>query len=172
MGPGAKTEDLIQDDLVRIAEIEITFLKANERRDIQRVTYLVIQEPVRHPYIVIVLEIVKAELGVYISDRSAITFKPLEKDGGFYLQLAVLVLGIPVTCIYIVVPQGIRFCDRIKLCEVLIQQVGSIETKIELVVAVQHSNIKVVIGCRPVVCNRRIRIIEILDIYPELIKIV
>ena len=90
MGTGAVAQDFIGDHLIGISEVEIAFLHPCDRCDIQGRSNLVVQETIRQPEIVIILEIVKAEFSIKVGHRTAITFEPLEEDRRFEFDATVL----------------------------------------------------------------------------------
>ncbi len=172
MGSRTEAQDFVQDDLVGIPEIEITFLKPYDWGYIQGVTDLVVQEPVGDTRVVIVLKIVPPEFNVEVGYRPSVTFEQLEEDRRFDLQLAVLVLCIAVPRVYVVIPEPVGLKDGVEAGEVLVEQVGGIQTEIEFVLPVEHPHVKIVVGSRPVIGHCWIRTVKILYVDTELVEVV
>ena len=74
----------------------------------------------------------KSEFGIYIRDRSTITFKILVKDRRLNLKFTVFAFRDAVTRIGIIISQGIWLKNRVELFQILRKNVGSIQTDIEL----------------------------------------
>ncbi len=142
MGTRTEAQDLVQDDLVGVSKVEIAFLETHDRCDVQGVTDLVVQEPVGDTRVVIVLKIVPPEFNVEVGYRPSVTFEQLEEDRRFDLQLAVLVLCIAVPRVYVVIPEPVGLKDGVEAGEVLVEQVGGIQTEIEFVLPVEHPTSK------------------------------
>ena len=173
MCTGTIAQDFIGNQLIGIAKIKIAFLKARYGGNVQGLPPLVVQETVGDPQIIVVFKIVEPELRIEVGHRSAITLEQLKEDGGLYFHLAVLVLGKAHSRIDVIVPKGVRLKGRIETLQAFVQDIGSVQTEIELSIAIEYPQVKIVVGGGLVVRGQlSVALPEILHIDPELVEVV
>lgn len=143
MGSAGIAQYFVHDDLVGISKIEITFLEPDDGGNIERRPQLIVQEPIGKTGIVIIHKVIPFEFCVYVCHRSAIIFKILEENGRLYFKIVPTVLSEPIPGIGIIIPQGIGLKDRVELSEILVQNIGDIETEVKTAPPVQCAQIKI-----------------------------